>query len=317
MFFTLVSIITPVYKVEEYLDRCMESVVNQTYANLEIILVDDGSPDRCPQMCDDWAKKDKRIKVIHQENKGLSGARNTGIRESKGDWLYFLDSDDYITPECIQLMVECVNNYPNVDIVYAGCKATKGFEAFSFKNKILPDYSDDWNWINKALLQRFTLNMTAWNKLCRKDFIIEHSLFFKEGFIHEDDIWNFEMAKHVSKIAVCKHDTYIYNVREGSIMTSLPKQQQNRLVLLNYFVTHLSVPFRKRQISFIFKFIQDHFGNSIPQDFASDFTFIHNMLIKQSYGKQKIALWMCFKGPKRIIYNYHVFGRIVKAIGDI
>ena len=87
----LVSIIIPVYKVEEYLDRCVESAVNQTYKDLEIILVDDGSPDRCPLMCDDWTKKDERIKVIHQQNRGLSGARNTGIREAKGDWLYFLD----------------------------------------------------------------------------------------------------------------------------------------------------------------------------------------------------------------------------------
>ena len=102
----LVSIIIPVYKVEEYLDRCVESVVNQTYTNLEIILVDDGSPDRCPQMCDDWAKKDDRIRVVHQQNKGLSGARNTGIREAKGEYVYFLDSDDEITHDCIETLLK-------------------------------------------------------------------------------------------------------------------------------------------------------------------------------------------------------------------
>ena len=91
-----ISIIIPVYKVEKYLDKCVESVVNQTYKNLEIILVDDGSPDNCPKMCDEWAEKDKRIKVIHKENGGLSDARNFGIEKATGDYLMFLDSDDYL-----------------------------------------------------------------------------------------------------------------------------------------------------------------------------------------------------------------------------
>ena len=120
MVYSLVSIIIPVYKVEPYLDKCVQSVIAQTYKDLEIILVDDGSPDRCPQMCDEWAQKDKRIRVIHQKNCGLSGARNTGIREAKGEWLYFLDSDDWIIPECIALMVDCVNNHPDVELVQGG-----------------------------------------------------------------------------------------------------------------------------------------------------------------------------------------------------
>ena len=90
----LVSIIVPIYKVEEYLDECVESIINQTYSNIEIILVDDGSPDRCPQLCDEWAKKDNRIKVIHKENGGVSSARNAGITLSKGEWIWFVDSDD-------------------------------------------------------------------------------------------------------------------------------------------------------------------------------------------------------------------------------
>ena len=92
----LVSVIVPVYNVEQYLDRCVESIINQTYENLEIILVDDGSPDNCPQMCDEWAKKDNRIKVIHKENGGSSTARNAGLDLAKGDYISFIDSDDYI-----------------------------------------------------------------------------------------------------------------------------------------------------------------------------------------------------------------------------
>lgn len=89
-----ISVIVPVYCVEQYLEKCVSSIVNQTYKNLEIILVDDGSPDNCPQLCDDWQKKDKRIRVIHKENGGLSDARNAGLRASSGELVMFVDSDD-------------------------------------------------------------------------------------------------------------------------------------------------------------------------------------------------------------------------------
>lgn len=98
----LLSVVVPVYKVEPYLDRCVESIVNQTYSNLEIILVDDGSPDRCPQMCDEWAKRDGRIKVVHKQNAGLGMARNTGIENAAGEYICFFDSDDYVALDTIE-----------------------------------------------------------------------------------------------------------------------------------------------------------------------------------------------------------------------
>ena len=91
-----ISIIIPVYNVEKYIDKCIDSIVNQTYQNLEIILVDDGSPDNCPKMCDEWAKKDDRIKVIHKANGGVSSARNVGIEQAQVEYICFVDSDDYI-----------------------------------------------------------------------------------------------------------------------------------------------------------------------------------------------------------------------------
>ena len=95
----LISVIVPVYKVEKYLDRCVESIVGQTYENLEIILVDDGSPDSCGDMCDAWAQRDSRVKVVHKKNGGLSDARNAGVEASTGAWIGFSDSDDYIAPD--------------------------------------------------------------------------------------------------------------------------------------------------------------------------------------------------------------------------
>ena len=102
----LVSVVVPIYNVEKYLDRCINSIVNQTYKDLEIILVDDGSPDRCPEMCDLWGKKDKRIKVIHKDNAGLGMARNTGIENARGEYICFFDSDDYVDLQTIEVTLE-------------------------------------------------------------------------------------------------------------------------------------------------------------------------------------------------------------------
>lgn len=102
----LISVIIPVYKVEKFLHRCVDSVINQTYKNLEIILIDDGSPDNCGNICDEYAKKDTRIKVIHQENQGLSGARNSGLNIAKGEYIYFIDSDDYIKKNTLENMIK-------------------------------------------------------------------------------------------------------------------------------------------------------------------------------------------------------------------
>lgn len=103
-----ISVIVPVYKTEEYLDKCVKSIINQTYKNLEIILVDDGSPDNCPKMCDDWANKDSRIKVIHKTNGGLSSARNAGIEAAAGNYLMFTDSDDFLEDDMIEFLYNLI-----------------------------------------------------------------------------------------------------------------------------------------------------------------------------------------------------------------
>ena len=100
----LISVIVPVYRVEKYLERCIKSIVSQTYRNLEVLLIDDGSPDRCPQICDSWAKKDERIRVIHQENRGVSAARNAGVDAARGEFIGFIDSDDFILPEYFETL---------------------------------------------------------------------------------------------------------------------------------------------------------------------------------------------------------------------
>ena len=107
----LISVIVPVYNVEKYLDRCVKSILRQTYKDFELILVDDGSPDKCPSMCDEWAKKDERIHVIHQKNQGLSAARNNALKKAKGNYISFIDSDDWISDDMLEDLLKLLFKY--------------------------------------------------------------------------------------------------------------------------------------------------------------------------------------------------------------
>ena len=160
----LISVIVPIYNVEKYLDRCVDSIINQTYKNLEIILVDDGSPDNCPQMCDDYAKKDSRIKVVHKENGGLSDARNVGMEVATGEYVSFIDSDDYISLDFYETLLETIVDNDS-DIVE--CGVVKFYEDNSFDK-----YSDDLKVTNydtvdglEGLINENPFKQHVWNKL--------------------------------------------------------------------------------------------------------------------------------------------------------
>mgnify|MGYP001751282486 FL=1 len=219
-----VSIIIPVYKVEKYLNECVQSVVNQTYKDLEIILVDDGSPDKCPEICDEYAKQDKRIKVVHRKNGGLSAARNSGIKMATGKYIYFLDSDDKIFPNAIEQLVKFTYKYKEVDIVQGNYAPLSGYENLIYTKKRFPnEFVTD-----KAILQRMVLNIggaiTATNKLIRTQFITSHNLYFFEGVLHEDMIWEWYVHNHINSIAICLEKTYWYRTNNvSSIMNCKDK----------------------------------------------------------------------------------------------
>lgn len=124
----VVSVILPIYNVEKYLNRCVKSIVNQSYKNLEIILVDDGSPDNCPTLCEDWAKRDSRIKVVHKENAGLGYARNTGIENATGDYICFFDSDDYIALDAIEKAYSLAAKEKSDIVVFGFCNVKSNGE---------------------------------------------------------------------------------------------------------------------------------------------------------------------------------------------
>ena len=246
----LISVIVPVYKVEAYLDRCVQSIVDQTYQNLEIILVDDGSPDHCPAMCDAWAAKDNRIKVIHKENGGLSDARNAGMAVAGGAYIGFIDSDDYIASRMYQLLYERMNQ-DGSDI--AACGVEMVFEDGSPTQTLTHTGScvlskED---AMEEVIRESRLKQPVWYKLYKAALI--HDIPFPVGKYHEDIFWTWQAVARAEKVSVLDTPCYYYVQRSGSIMAERysPRRldaieaKQQRLAFLEKAYPQLAEPARK------------------------------------------------------------------------
>lgn len=217
----LISVIVPVYRVEKYLERCVKSILSQTYKNLEVILVDDGSPDQCPAICDACAEKDVRVKVIHQENKGLSGARNAGIDAASGEYLAFVDSDDYVNPHFIEELYQLLQD--------TGCAI--GQCRFSYvKGDGLVEEGDSAFCIyrGESLMEQLygpeekaTCFVVAWNKLYRAELFKETGIRYPEGRIHEDEATTYRLFHEAKKLAFLDRALYGYYTENGGSITSV------------------------------------------------------------------------------------------------
>lgn len=247
-----ISIIVPVYNVEQYIKECFDSISAQTYkGEIECIFVDDCGQDKSVEILEKMiAEYHGPIQfsiVHHEQNKGLSVARNTGIHHSSGDYLYFIDSDDTITPDCIEKLTALAEKYPGVDIVQGSTKSKLNW--FQLANKRFPEFSDNFKWIRRTMLLRYSIPMTAWNKLVRKDMVVKNGLYFEEGLIHEDEMWNFMLAKYVHSIAFCCDITYIYRENPDGIMEQT--KEYNYAPVLNIMVDRASNPYICSEISCI------------------------------------------------------------------
>ena len=219
----IVSVIVPVYKVERYLPMCVESLLKQTYAHLEIILIDDGSPDDCPAICERYAKQDARIKVLHEENSGLSAARNFAFQEATGKYVLFVDSDDMLTPEACEILVGQaeLENADVVDTCKVSVYETKSGELseerveqkLAREEKVLPGLQYMWNQMNKG-----SWLFIVCGRLYRSDFLREHGFRFPLDTIYEDVSWTMAVFLKAEKVAQCDMTTYVYRVRDGSIV---------------------------------------------------------------------------------------------------
>ncbi len=209
----MISVIVPVYKVEEYLEQCINSILKQTYTDFELILVDDGSPDRCGEICDEYAKKDIRVRVVHKENGGLSDARNAGLKIAKGSWISFIDSDDWIAYNYYETMMRFVNE--NNDVIVCGISIVdeEGTKIGEYASKTceLDNFS-----AMKHLIKEDILKQTVWNKIYRRSIIDD--IEFVVGKCNEDDFWTYRIIANCRKIQCCQNQLYYYRQRQGSIM---------------------------------------------------------------------------------------------------
>lgn len=238
----LVSVVLPIYNVEKYLNRCIESVVRQTYKKIEIILVDDGSPDGCPQKCDDWAKRDGRIKVVHKKNAGLGYARNTGIENASGEYICFFDSDDYIADDTIEKAYEAVkkenadigifgfstvDKNGNVTNVIAPKTKCQKYVGENVLTTFLPDLIS-WNPDNGVATD---LRMSAWTALYSMELIQRNSWrFVSEREIISEDVYSLlDLYRDVKTVVVIPEAFYFYCENETSLTHSYKKDRYNRI----------------------------------------------------------------------------------------
>ncbi|MBR1800289.1 MAG: glycosyltransferase family 2 protein [Bacteroidaceae bacterium] len=218
-----VSVIIPIYNVRQYLEECIASVAAQTFRDFELIAVDDCSTDDSRRVLDSSLEKypliQAQVKIIrHERNKGLSAARNTGLQASQGEFVFFLDSDDTITPDCLQLLVAASRHKgKDVDMVVGdyrfdgpplGCPHLRVGRSFLKQRSYIRAYCKE------------RIYPMAWNRLLRRDFLLQHQLFFEEGLIHEDTLWNFQMLPFLHSVSIVEHETYVYRVHQQSIQTS-------------------------------------------------------------------------------------------------
>lgn len=218
----LISVIVPVYKAEGYLDKCIESIVNQIYQNLEIILIDDGSPDKSGEICDSWAKKDNRIEVFHTSNNGGGVARNIGLDHAKGDYIAFVDSDDYISPF---MMGTLINQFSDeIDIVE--CEYVEVFnddEIFNNKEENSIEIYDT----NRAMeehIKDHLFKQLIWNKLYKRQVVGD--VRFIPGKKIDDEFFTYRIIGNARKLVHIKKVMYAYRQQEESVMHSMTLEKR-------------------------------------------------------------------------------------------
>ncbi len=240
-----ISIIIPIYNVEQYVEECLRSVLQQDYELMEIILIDDCGADNSMKIVEEIISHcDKNVIVLkHEKNRGISAARNTGIKQATGDYLFFLDSDDYITPNCLTNLAHMAMRYPDAEIVYGRSKAVPYQwlqERFFTYAPTLKEYYNSRRKIQRMILNE-QLTIVVWNRLIKHRWLLENNLLFREGITAEDLHWFFFASKHINHIAFCKAITHYYRENPTGITHSqLEKSLKSRDLIIVDFLQHLS-----------------------------------------------------------------------------
>lgn len=305
----LITVIVPVYKVEDYLDECVQSLVNQTYDNLEIILVDDGSPDNCPSMCDSWAKRDHRIQVIHKENGGLSSARNAGLDAVTGDYVSFIDADDFIECDMYEKLLDAFGGDSKIGIT--SCLLYQYVKGVSYR------YMDKWH-IDAPreiayedfgrLLLTEKVNFVLCSKLFRRT-VVDKARFVL-GRMNEDSLYVFDLSRTMKdlklKMSEIPYYGYYYRLRVGSICNS-----DNPLiptVINNYQEMESKV---KDSDPMLAKSLKDHWLSLLLKYYVRLITFSSDNELISKYDNEIrrvsiIDLWKDDELPMYLRFKYSI-----------
>lgn len=254
------SVIIPVYKVEDYLSYCIESVIGQKLKNIEIILVDDGSPDSCPIICDMYLEKYPFIKVIHKQNGGLSSARNAGINIAMGEYIMFLDSDDWWNSEInMKNILETVKKHSDIEMfLLTSLDYIDGdgyYKRKEHENLMKVNTSNIESYYHDLLING-NLEVHAGTKILKREFLTKNNLFFKEGIISEDNEWTIRLLRCLNKVEIIDEPIYIYRAgRTGSITNSVKMKNVSDVLdiissSISFYDLHKKHPLKKYELCY-------------------------------------------------------------------
>lgn len=281
----MISVIVPVYNAEKYLEKCLDSIVRQTYDNLEIILVDDESSDKSGEICDSWGKKDNRIRVIHQKKAGAGAARNRALDLSTGDFVAFVDSDDYLSYRMYEILMSYFNDQTDiVECEFVNVYGNNFRFEYNYSQKA-KEYSTD-EAMKEHILDRH-FRQLIWNKLYRRKCI--ENIRFPEGKKIDDEFWMYQVIGKANKLIHCTCTLYAYRQQENSVMHTLTPQKRTQ-----------AIEAKKNR----HKYIMRYFPNLISESYE-------NMVMTCVYQMQVVLR----EGTKEEIKNVHMFcSRVLNEI---
>ena len=253
-----ISVIVPVYKTEKYLERCVDSILGQAVEEMEVILIDDGSPDGCPQICDRYRDTDSRIIVIHQNNRGLSAARNAGLKIALGEYIVYVDSDDHLLENCLKPMYELAHSN-DIDILIGRPTLRLPVDHARWNNGVPMNKALKSEDMLILLLQRNNIKFSVWRCIYRREVIIRNGIYFKEGIVHEDEQWTPRVYLAADRVMHSEIYHYCYNTRGPSI-TRRNDRTQNGLDLIGT-CKEMEKFYKGVENKELKKYLNDYLGN--------------------------------------------------------